>query len=179
MVTAFPNHVKAAVIHEAPIPSVLQDAEKWKRFFASCNSLGIRFGSSLGATKFMFGIQMPVMRLIKASAMGSKYAENEKSSGDVNRMSSEESTDVLIMNELLPVTLYKPDFDTLLENRKKIFISCGYYGLNKNTWYAQVSKILSEKINCELVEFPGHHGSFMDMPTEWANTLISIFKRLL
>ena len=126
----------------------------------------------------MFGIQMPVMKLIKATTAGSKYAENEKSSGDENRMSAKDSTDVLIKNELLPVTLYKPDFHALTGNRKKIFIACGDYGLNKNTWYAQVSKILSQRINCEFVEFPGHHGSFMDMPTEWANALLNVFKRL-
>jgi pimeloyl-ACP methyl ester carboxylesterase len=177
LITKYPNSVRAAVIHEAPIPSVIKEAEMWKRFFESCKSLGSRFGSSIGATKFMFGIQMPVMGLIKASSAGKKYAENEKSSGDVNRMSSKESSDVLIKNELLPVTSYVPEFNTLEKFKSKIFIACGDYGLKKNTWYAETSRVLSQRIDCELVAFPGHHGSFMDMPAEWTNTLLRILKR--
>jgi len=177
LISNFPDNVKASVIHEAPLPSVLEEAEKWKHFFAGCKSTGIRYGSSLGAAKFMFGIQMPVMGLIKASTAGKKYADNEKSSGDVNRMSSKESTDVLIKNELVPVTSYAPDFDALAENKSKIFIACGDYGLKKNTWYAQAAQVLSQRIHCELVAFPGHHGSFMDRPAEWTITLLSILKR--
>jgi hypothetical protein len=35
----------------------------------------------------------------------------------------------------------------------------------------KVAQNLAEQLGCELVIFPGHHGSFMDMPQEWAVTL--------
>lgn len=178
LITTFPDKVKGAVIHEAPIPSVLKEAEKWQHFFESCKSMGLHFGSSMGATKFMFGIQMPVMELIKASSAGRKYAKNEKSCGEAHRMGSKEATDVLIKNELIPVTSYRPDFNALANNNSKIFIACGEYGLNKNTWYAQVAKIMAQRINCELIAFPGHHASFMDMPIEWTNVLVSILIKI-
>ena len=41
MATAFPEHVHAAVIHEAPIPSVLPEAAKWKDFFI-VNGMGLK-----------------------------------------------------------------------------------------------------------------------------------------
>lgn len=31
--------------------------------------------------------------------------------------------------------------------------------------------VSAEKIGCEMIAFPGHHGSFMDMPEEWAAAL--------
>ena len=43
--------------------------------------------------------------------------------------------------------------------------------IDKKRFYAQTVPVLSEKIGCEMVIFPGHHGSFMDMLEEWAAAL--------
>ncbi len=43
--------------------------------------------------------------------------------------------------------------------------------LDKKRWYVETAQILAEKLGCEMVTFPGHHGSYMDMPDEWAATL--------
>ena len=36
---------------------------------------------------------------------------------------------------------------------------------------------ISQQLGCELVKFPGHLGSSMDMPLEWAAALHSILHR--
>ncbi len=47
----------------------------------------------------------------------------------------------------------------------------GKMSLDKKRWYVETAQILAEKLGCEMVTFPGHHGSYMDMPDEWAATL--------
>jgi pimeloyl-ACP methyl ester carboxylesterase len=39
-------------------------------------------------------------------------------------------------------------------------------------------RVLSERLRCEMVTFPGHHGSFVDMPDQWAATLRDVLHRL-
>lgn len=98
--------------------------------------------------------------------MKKESLENEPS-----RISSADASDVFLLNELLPVTGYEPDFETAKAGGTKLYIGCGRYGLKRNTWYAKAAKILAEKLSCEMVEFPGHHGSFMDRPVEWAEVI--------
>ena len=51
--------------------------------------------------------------------------------------------------------------------------------LEKKRFYAQTAQILAEKLGCEMVTFPGHHSSFMDMPNEWAAMLRSVLHKAL
>lgn len=171
MATAFPENVHAAVIHEAPIPSVLPEAERWKDFFVSCNQLAKEKGASAGAKKFFFGIELPAYRLIWATIKLRVFTRKESLENDPPRISSKDANDVLLLNELLPVTGYEPDFESAKAGGTKLFIGCGEYGLKRNTWYAKAARLLAEKLECEMVEFPGHHGSFMDNPTKWAQII--------
>ena len=79
--------------------------------------------------------------------------------------------------ELLPVTNYLPDVEKIKQNGVKLFIAVGKWGLERKTWYVRSSQILAEQLGCELVTFPGHHGSFMDMPEEWAAALRSVLHK--
>jgi hypothetical protein len=36
---------------------------------------------------------------------------------------------------------------------------------------------MAKRLDCELITFPGHHGSFMDMPNEFAATLRDVLQR--
>jgi L-ascorbate metabolism protein UlaG (beta-lactamase superfamily) len=56
-------------------------------------------------------------------------------------------------------------------------MAVGEWGLKRKAWYARAAQILAEQLGCELVVFPGHHGSFMDMPEEWAAALRSLLHR--
>lgn len=171
MATVFPEHVHAAIIHEAPIPSVLPDAGKWKDFFVSCNKLAKEKGSSAGAKKFVFGVELPVYPLLWATIKLRVFMKKERLENEPPRISSADATDVLLLNELLPVTGYEPYFETAKAGGTKLYIGCGRYGLKRNAWYAKAARIMAEKLSCEMVEFPGHHGSFMDRPVEWAEVI--------
>ena len=67
MATTQPQAVRAAIVHEAPMPRLLPDARKWQRFFGGVHLTALRFGSSLAALQFMLGAGLPVRQLIKAS----------------------------------------------------------------------------------------------------------------
>lgn len=79
--------------------------------------------------------------------------------------------------ELLPVTNYLPDVELIKKNRVRVFMAVGEWALAKKTWYARAAQILAEQLACELVTFPGHHGSYMDMPEEWAAALRSVLHK--
>lgn len=171
MATAFPAYVHAAIIHEAPIPSVLPEAEKWKEFFVSCYELAKAKGASAGAKRFFFGVELPAYPLLWATIKLRVFRKKERLENDPPRISAAEATDVLLKNELLPVTGYEPDFETVKAGGAKLYIGCGQYGLKRNAWYAQAARILAEELSCEMVAFPGHHGSFMNRPAQWAKTI--------
>ena len=173
LATAYPEAIYAGVIHEAPIPSVLpgDEPKKWSEFFQSCYSHAERKGASAGAMKFYFGVELPAIRLMAATLKVLKYEKQEPPTCNVKRITSKAASEFLIFNELLPVTGYKPDFDTLKANGVKLYIACGQYGLNKNTWYARAAKIMADRLTCEFVTFPGHHGEYMSNPTAWAKAV--------
>jgi hypothetical protein len=85
---------------------------------------------------------------------------------------------VLVKLELLPVTNYLPDIEAIKRNNVKAVIGVSEYGLKRKAWYAQVAQILAKSLDAETVTFPGHHGSFLDMPAEFAATLRDLLGQL-
>jgi pimeloyl-ACP methyl ester carboxylesterase len=176
MATAFPEHVHAAIIHEAPVPSVLSEPEsgKWKDFFASCYKLALEKGASAGAKQFFFGAELPAYALLWATIKLRVFMQKGQLDNEPPRISRADATDVLLLNELLPVTGYEPDFEKAKAGGAKLFIGCSQDGLKRNAWYASAAQIMAEKLTSEMIEFPGHHGSHMDSPIEWAKVIRTI-----
>jgi len=168
-----PQAVRAVVVHEPPIARVHPNARKWQRFFASVYLMAFRFGSSLAALRFMLGVELPVRQLIKATREVNIHREQSS----VRYISSKDAADFLVKQELLPVTNYLPDVERIKQNGVRVFIAIGTWAQERKTWYAQAAHMLAEQLGCELVTFPGHHGSYMDLPDEWAATLRSVLHK--
>ena len=168
-----PQAVRAVVVHEPPIARVHPNARKWQRFFASVYLTAFRFGSSLAALRFMLGVELPVRQLIKATREVNIHREQSS----VRYISSKDAADFLVKQELLPVTNYLPDVERIKQNGVRVFIAVGTWAQERKTWYAQAAHMLAEQLGCELVTFPGHHGSYMDLPDEWAATLRSVLHK--
>jgi len=168
-----PQAVRAVVVHEAPVPRVLPNALKWQRFFAGVYSSAFRFGPSLAALQFMLGVELPVRQLIKATREVNVHREQSSE----HYLTSKVAADVLTKLELLPVTNYLPDIERIKQNSIRVFMAVGQWGQNRKAWYVKAAQILAEQLGCELVTFPGHHGSFMDMPDEFAATLRSVLHK--
>jgi len=172
-----PQAVRAVVAHEPPVARMHPKAKNWQGCFASVYQTAFGFGSAIAATRFFFGIEVPALQLIKTQSKMLKDSQSRRAQSDQHRIASKDATDFLIRQELLPVTNYLPDIEKIKQNRVKVFIAVGEWSLGKNIWLAQVAKILAEKLDCELVPFPGHHGSFMDLPTEFAAALRSVLHK--
>ena len=77
----------------------------------------------------------------------------------------------------MPVTSYLPDVESIKKNHVKVFITIGECGLDRKKWYIEVAHILAKKLSCELVTFPDHHGSYMDLPDEFASMLRNVLHK--
>ncbi|MCI0396710.1 MAG: alpha/beta hydrolase [Chloroflexi bacterium] len=168
-----PQAIRAVVVHEAPLARMHPKAAKWQRFFASVYLTAFRFGSTLGALRFLLGAKLPVGQMIKATREVNIHREQSSEP----YIGAKDAVDVLIKQELLPVANYLPDIERIKQNGVRVFIAVSKWGLDRKTWYAQVAQILAEKLGCELVTFPGHHGSFLDMPDEFAATLRTVLHK--
>ncbi|MDV4150894.1 alpha/beta hydrolase [Clostridium sp. AL.422] len=177
MAKTYPGSVRAVVAHEAPITRMHPNAIKWQHFFAGVYLTAFRFGAAVASLRYMAGSQVPVMKMIKSSKKGDEYINNNYNASDEKYISEKDEADVSIKLELLPVTNYMPDIEKLKKDGVKVFMAAGEWSLNKKTWYAISNKILAEKLGCELVVFPGHHGSLADMPDEWAFTLRNVLHK--
>ncbi|MGL5313596.1 MAG: alpha/beta hydrolase [Peptostreptococcaceae bacterium] len=170
--TYYPQVVKSAIIHEPPIAMLHFQSAKWLRFFRSCYNCSFKIGGpSMAATKFLFGIEVPTIEMLKAQFKARRYLENEPLCFDEKRISSRMSAEYLIRQELLPITNYNTDIETILNNNCKIVITCGDYAITRSTWLGDVSRELSNLLSSELFVLPGHHGSFMDNPKDWARDI--------
>jgi pimeloyl-ACP methyl ester carboxylesterase len=170
MASTQPGAIRVVVVHEAPLPRLLPNPLKWQRFFASVNLTAYRYGSSLAALQFMIGANLPVMKLLQAT----KGVNEHMAKSSLPYLSPKVATEVLTKFELLPITNYPPDVKTIRKNGIKVFIAVGKWGLEKQVWYVEAAQILAKQLDCELLTFPGHHGSFMDMPDEFAAALRAV-----
>lgn len=168
-----PQAVRAVVAHEAPVARVHPNAKRWQRFFARVYLTSFRFGSTLAALRFMLGVELPVGQLIKAT----KGANIHRKQSSERYISDKDAADFLVKQELLPVTNYLPDAELIKKNGAKMFMAVGQWGLDRKKWYIEAAQILAEQLGCELVVFPGHHGSYMDMPDEFAAALRGVLHK--
>ena len=168
-----PQAIQAVIVHEAPLARLHPQHRKWQRFFAKVYLTAFRLGSYPAALRFMLGVQLPLRKLINATSDVNKHRKQSNE----RYISDKGATEFLVKQELLPVTNYMPHIELIKENGVKVFIAIGTWALEKKTWYAQADQILAQQLGCEVVTFPGHHGSFMDMPVEWAAALRSVLHR--
>ncbi|WP_050741267.1 alpha/beta fold hydrolase [Acetobacterium bakii] len=175
LVATFPEVVKTAIIHEAPLARLAPETEKWQAFFQSCYARSKKLGgSSMAAVKFMFGIEIPPFDMIKAELKARKYLKNEPKQPHEIRIPSKQATDYLIKHELLPVTNYQPQLEKLKENKTKIVIAIGTYAIEHHTWLSKIGERLQSQIGCKLAVFPGHHASFMSELEAWSVAIIKV-----
>lgn len=177
MAKTYPQAVRGVVAHEPPISRMHPKAAKWQRFFASVYLTAFCFNSSLASLRLALGIQLPVLQMIKGQKKIDSNTKDHSENSVQCRISEKDAADVSIKLELIPVTNYLPDVEQLKRNEVKVFMAVGEWALRKKTWYALSCEILAERLGCDLVTFPGHHGSCVDMPNEWAATLRSVLRK--
>jgi pimeloyl-ACP methyl ester carboxylesterase len=176
MAKSHPRAVRAVVAHEPPLARVHQDAERWQRFFAGVYFTSFRFGPNAAMLRFALGLGIDVSFWQAAKAVRAMRSYREKS-GE-RYLPRAVTTAFFVRQELLPVTNYLPDVKAITKNGVQVFMAAGKRSLDKRRFYAETARVLSERLRCEMVTFPGHHGSFVDMPDQWAATLRDVLHRV-
>ena len=179
MLRLFPERVRGVIAHEPPIARLHPDSKKWRNFFRSCHRMSFGIGgASAAATRFLMGIEVPALQMIKAQLTAEKYLKQELKLQKKERIPSRKASKYLIQQELLPITEYKPDINILTERKEKVLLAVGSYAKEHNTFVFQIARQLSEQIHRPYVIVPGHHGSFMDEPERWAMRMEELICRL-
>src|SRR5262249_46986369 len=162
LATTQPQAVKAAGVHEPPVVRVLPDGERWRRFFASV------YRMAYCRMAFGFCVQLALFRIARSLGVPWRaYAKLPDDLGTRLGMNQE----FLVKHEMLPFTNYKPDVEAIKRNGVKVFMAAGQRTLEAGKYYGRTAPILADLLGCELVTFPGHHMSYLDMPEAWAATL--------
>ncbi len=164
-----PDRTRVVVAHEAPLPRLHPKADRWQKFFAEVYLTSFRFGPTWAALQFMLGAQLPVRELIKAT----RGINTHRKTSVEPYLSDRVATEVLTRWELLPVTNYLPDIETLKRSGVRLIMGVGEWGVKRRAWYVEADRILAERVGCELRVFPGHHGGFLDQPEAFAAALRS------
>jgi pimeloyl-ACP methyl ester carboxylesterase len=173
--TTYPQAVIAIVAHEPPLARVHPDSVKWQSFFQNVHSLWRRFGPAIAMLKFSFGIGFDFSFIAAYRAI--RAAREIRARSGHAYLDRRKVIDFFLGQELLPVTNYTPGLNALQRMKDKIVMAAGRKSLANQRFYAQVAPLLAEQIGCETVLFPGHHGSFVDMPDEWASCLRDTLKK--
>lgn len=175
MARLFPNHVMGVIVHEPPIARLHPDHKKWHDFFDDCYQSAFKFGgSSMAATKFMFGIEVPAMQLISSQMKALKYLKTEPKCEKEIRIPSKAASKYLIEQELIPVTDYELDIEFIKDHKNQIHIAVGRYAQEHQTFLYKVADQLCKLTELSMITLPGHHGSFMDDQKAWALALRNI-----
>lgn len=170
--TYHPEVVKTAIVHEAPVAMLHFESAKLLRFFRSCYNCSFKlFGNLSASFKFLFGLEIPAIDFLKSQLKAKKYLQDEPLYFEERRIPSKLGSEYVIKQEILPIINYNPNIETLINNNCKIVVTCGDYAIARGTWFGDVSRELASLLLSELIVFPGHHGSFMDNPSDWARDI--------
>jgi pimeloyl-ACP methyl ester carboxylesterase len=176
MAASQPQAVRTVVAHEPPLALVHPDAKQWEMFFKNVYRTGQRFGPTLAMLRFAFGIG--VDSSFRGAFKAAKAMRKYRQESGQQYLSRKVLMEYFVFQELLPVTSYQPDIETIKKNAVRVVMAAGERSLQKKRFYAETAEVLAQKIGCEMVKFPGSHASFVDMPHEWATTLRNILKRV-
>lgn len=158
-----PGAVRVAVAHEAPILTVLPDAQKWRRRYASYYATARYLGHQLAMLRFALSVRLP------KSAYGAVPIELAQ------RM--KENHAFFVMQEMIPFASYVPDVAAIRANQVALVLSTGEWTLSQGLYYGRPGPILSRQIGCPFVPLPGNHLSYLDCPDRWAAALRDVLER--
>src|SRR5262249_13256155 len=138
------------------------------RFFASL------YRMAFSRLTFGFGVQLATFRI--ALSLGIPWRAYSKVPKDLSaRLGTNQ--EFLVKCEMLPISNYMPDVELIKKNGVKMFLAAGKRTLDKGKYFGRTAPILAGLLGCEMVSFPGHHLSYLDMPEAWAAALRAILQR--
>lgn len=161
LVAAHPEDVRTLVAHEPPLANVLPDAENAK---AACRAIGDTYqqrGFGAGMAHF---IAITGHRGDFPDDIAKQPAPDAAQFG----MPTEDDgsrTDVLLYQNIIGTTHYRPDFDALRAASTRIVMAAGVE--SEGTMASRSAYGVARELGTEVVVFPSHHGGFVDPEYGW------------
>jgi len=172
MARSHPQAMKALIAHEPPVVRILPDADKWLSIFAELYLTTLREGAQKGMRDFLAFLAIPPAAP-DPELLGSPVFQ------EINqRQTASSSSEFGLRNELLPSSHYEPDFSAIRKNGVKVLVGVGRITLDTGSFFGRTVPILAERLGCETIVFPGHHGSYTVNPRSWAATLRDVLHRV-
>ena len=161
LAAARPELIDFLLVHEAPVIELLPDsnAQRWRTFVDEVYTKNQREGSEAAQAEFMTSL---------ISVPDTPYPPdlNERISGNV---------DFFFRHEIKAIFGYLPDIESIRNHSVKMVTATGRD--SDDAYYVQATRALAAKLECENVEFPGHHDVSFWMPEEFANAVLSTLKQ--
>lgn len=167
-----PAAVQALIAHEPPALRVLPDADEWLALIADVYLTSLTAGHAQALAKFMGSIAIPPTPPdpeLYGTPVFQNVSDRQKANG---------SSEFAMRHEVLPSSHYLPDITALRNSGIMIFMAIGEMTQEAGAYYGRTASILAEQLSCELVVFPGHHGSYLVNPREWTATLREILHKI-
>ena len=161
LAATMPEVIDFLIVYEAPVIEILSktDAQKWRSFVNNVYRKSLNEGSDAAQTEFMGSlINVPNSPLPK-----DLY---DRISGNVA---------FFFDHEFRSFFGYIPKAEIIRKNSINMVTAVGQE--SDNAYYVQATKVLAEKIGCEIIEFPGHHDLSLWMPKEFANAIHNTLER--
>jgi pimeloyl-ACP methyl ester carboxylesterase len=153
--------VRKLVAHEPPLASVLPDAENAKAAVRAISDSYQRGGFGAGMAHFM---AITSHRGPFPDDIAQQPAPDPSTFG----MPTEDDgsrTDVMLAQNIINTTHYKPDFDALRAASTRIVVAAGTDSVGEMA--NRGAHAVAERLGTEPVIFPSHHGGFLGGEYGW------------
>jgi pimeloyl-ACP methyl ester carboxylesterase len=161
LAAARPELIDFLIVHEAPVIELLPEpkAQRLRTFVDEIYTKSQREGWQAAQREFMSS-------LINVPDKPYPSDLNERLSGNV---------DFFFKHELRAFYKYLPNIESIRNHNVKMVTATGKD--SNDAYYVLATRALTGKLECDNVEFPGHHDVSFWMPEEFANAILSTLKR--
>ena len=161
LAATMPEVIDFLIVYEAPVIEILSksDAEKWRSFVNNIYRKSQHEGSHAAQTEFMES-------LINVPNSPLPPDLNYRISGNVA---------FFFDHEFRSFFGYLPNIEIIRKNSINMVTAVGQE--SDDAYYVQATKVLANKLGCEIIEFPGHHDLSLWMPKEFANAIQNTLER--
>lgn len=159
-----PERVRRVVAHEPPCVEVLPDAAEQRAFFGKVYEIFRAEGLGPAAAYMMNGIGGTLREQPDPASLPPRAAER------VARTMA--NVPLFMEHELRQFTSYAPDLDVLAAVADRLVPAAGRE-TRGHLPYRPIAEI-ARRLGRELVEFPGGHGGYTELPDEFARQLVRV-----
>lgn len=172
MARRHPAAVQALIAHEPPTVKVLPDADIWLSTIARIYLAELEISHKKAVADFTAAIAIPPTMPEPELEGTTVFQEIDE------RQRATASSEFGIRHELVAACQYDPATAAIRKNGTKVVLGVGKLSQELGSFYARTVPILAERLMCEEVVFPGHHGSYMVTPREWSAVLGAVLRRV-